>query len=495
MGVERQEQDCRKVAEQKKHEVVAVYIDNDVSASTNSKKPRPEYNAMLEAVKSGEVDVIIAYSNSRLTRRPAEWIDLINLANEGKLTIHTAKSGDHDLTTADGRAVALTVAAWDAAEAERTSERAQRAARQRAELGTVKKGRYRTFGYTDEFQVIEEEAEVIRNAFQRVILGESVQSIADHWRGSGVDMGNGNRIHHSTVKNIVSRPLYAGLSVYKGEVVGRANVEPIVDEEVFNAAQAVLSDAGKPRGKNARRYLLSGLVGCSECLMGMTGNPGRKSATQGVKHMYNCKKVLGGCGTQSVDGVRLEAMALAVVRQRLGVERSSKQLKQPKKDLKTLLQAVERDIELVKKAVKNGDIDVPDGLDMMNGLSSQRRALMRELSEQVIEQHASVLETWQEFCEGSLSEQKATVARIIRRIVVKPAGGKQWNPDRVTFYLDNNIVSGGAVERQMPYVEPRAIVAGFRDEPELLSTVGSKPKKTMPVKGADGKFVGSRPTP
>ena len=50
-------------------------------------------------------------------------MELINLASNGRLQIATVVSRRHDLTTADGRAVALTVAAWDAAESDRVSER------------------------------------------------------------------------------------------------------------------------------------------------------------------------------------------------------------------------------------------------------------------------------------------------------------------------------------------------------------------------------------
>src|ERR1700733_2968074 len=79
LGVERQQEDCRELAERLGSEGAQgdVFVDNDISASTLSNKPRPEYEAMLRAVRAGQLDAILAYSNSRLTRRPAEWITLI----------------------------------------------------------------------------------------------------------------------------------------------------------------------------------------------------------------------------------------------------------------------------------------------------------------------------------------------------------------------------------------------------------------------------------
>lgn len=126
-AVERQEYDCRKLAERLGLNITAVYPENDTGASQLSRKPRPVYAQMLEDVRAGKVKVILAYSNSRLTRRPREWLELIELAGKPTyLQVRTVVSGDHDLSTADGRAVAMTVAIWDAAEAERIGEEARR---------------------------------------------------------------------------------------------------------------------------------------------------------------------------------------------------------------------------------------------------------------------------------------------------------------------------------------------------------------------------------
>ncbi|MEH3068859.1 MAG: recombinase family protein [Aeromicrobium erythreum] len=74
---QRQEVDCRKRAEPEGLEVTHVYTDNDTGASNLSKKKRPEYDAMLEAIRAGGIDVILAYSTSRLTRKNREFEDLI----------------------------------------------------------------------------------------------------------------------------------------------------------------------------------------------------------------------------------------------------------------------------------------------------------------------------------------------------------------------------------------------------------------------------------
>jgi hypothetical protein len=56
-----------------------VYRENDVSASTSSKKRRPIYEQLLQDVAAGGIDVLLAYSTSRLTRRPMEYERRIDL--------------------------------------------------------------------------------------------------------------------------------------------------------------------------------------------------------------------------------------------------------------------------------------------------------------------------------------------------------------------------------------------------------------------------------
>ena len=52
LGVARQEEDCRALAGKSGFTVAEVYTDNDISASTKSRKARPAYDRMLEATRT-----------------------------------------------------------------------------------------------------------------------------------------------------------------------------------------------------------------------------------------------------------------------------------------------------------------------------------------------------------------------------------------------------------------------------------------------------------
>src|SRR3954453_7056807 len=68
LGVQRQVEDCCKLAANLGWEVGEEYVDNDFSAYSG--KPRPGYLRMLGDVASGARDGVLVYHLDRLTRRP-----------------------------------------------------------------------------------------------------------------------------------------------------------------------------------------------------------------------------------------------------------------------------------------------------------------------------------------------------------------------------------------------------------------------------------------
>lgn len=322
LGVARQEDDCRALAARLGLAVTAVYQDNDVGASTRSRsKRRPEYEALLEAVRAGEVTTIVAYSASRLTRRPLEFEELIRLHEAHGLQIRTVASGNHDLSTADGRATARTIATWDTAEAERTAERVARKHRELAMSGKAVGGR-RPFGFAaDRITHHPTEAELIRQAAEDVLNGTGVSAIAARWNAAGVKTTAGNDWTPGTMLQFLRQPRLAGWRTYRpggtqwsalpavattddGARV-RGEWEPIISDETHQRLITLLTSDPERRRRvphrNARRYLTTGLLRCQECHSLMYGN------AQGNTHYYRC-----GCGN-SASGRGTDAFVREVV--------------------------------------------------------------------------------------------------------------------------------------------------------------------------------------
>jgi site-specific DNA recombinase len=61
--------------------VAEVFADNDLSAY--SRKRRPRYRAMLEAIRCGRIGAVLAWHTDRLHRSPIEMEEYISACNDG----------------------------------------------------------------------------------------------------------------------------------------------------------------------------------------------------------------------------------------------------------------------------------------------------------------------------------------------------------------------------------------------------------------------------
>jgi site-specific DNA recombinase len=292
LGIERQDQDLDDLGVRRGLTYVGDYFDNDISASTKSRKPRPGYQRMLADAKAGRFKVIAAYTTSRITRRPREFEDLIDLAVQHGIEFQYVRSPEFDLSTAQGRRVARTLAAQDAGEAEETSERVARAALQRAERGEWHGG-HRAFGYTrDGMSVDPAEAAHLVYAYGQLLAGVPTSSIARDLTARGITATTGNPFTYSTLARMLRNPRNCALRVHRGEIVGPASWPAIVDESTWRAAVAILTDpARRTTTGNRASYLLSGLAICGGCGRTITsGGVKRSSAgTTTYRRIYVCR--------------------------------------------------------------------------------------------------------------------------------------------------------------------------------------------------------------
>jgi DNA invertase Pin-like site-specific DNA recombinase/predicted peroxiredoxin len=183
VGVERQRVDCVELAGRLwPHAQIRLFTDNDLSAADPA-VDRPQWRAMLDALRCGDVDQVVAYDQSRLTRQPIEWEQLlVVLGRRGIGSFHTVREGERHVAEGGGRMVSRIIAAVDAEYAEVTRSRVRRAMRQLAAEGLPVGGRL--FGYMpavgDDGRktrvIVPREAEAIRWAAAEILRGETPAS-------------------------------------------------------------------------------------------------------------------------------------------------------------------------------------------------------------------------------------------------------------------------------------------------------------------------------
>jgi site-specific DNA recombinase len=316
-----QEAECRAVADREGWEIVDVLSDNGRSASRYAKKDRPAWEEVKRRLSNG-VDVLVTWEASRSNRDLGEFVALRDLCRTyGVLLNYSGHTIDFDDSSDSFRAGLDALISED--ESERTAGRIRRTVRANAVAGRPH-GR-RLYGYRYVYdpdtgalkgQVPDDaEAEIVREIARRFLSGESRRAISDDLNARGV---RDRSWSETRVKRILLNPGYIGKRVHKGEVVGDADWEPILDQATFDAIGERLVHPGA-RGGHDLRHLLSGIVRCGRCggrmYCGKAGGkltyecrPGRGHLTRNQQHLdaYVTTVLLERLATINLDDLGAE---------------------------------------------------------------------------------------------------------------------------------------------------------------------------------------------
>lgn len=312
LGVARQEEDCRRLAEQLGWTVAEVYVDNDLSAFTG--KRRPAYQRMLADLAERRRDAVLCYHLDRLTRRPIELEQFVTTLDTAGVRQVRFVTGDADLGTGDGLLVGRIMAAVAANESAAKSRRVKRKLEQNAQAGLPHGGYRRPFGYEDDKVTVKpDEAEVIRAVVARFLAGESLRSLCVWLDRSGVRTVGGGVWRSPTVRGLLRSGRIAGLREQRGEVVGPATWAGIITVAERDRVLARMHEQTVTGRRTPRRYLLSGLLRCGRCGGKLFASP------RGASRRYVCLSGPdhGGCGRLTVVAVPVERLVAEAVLYRL----------------------------------------------------------------------------------------------------------------------------------------------------------------------------------
>ena len=315
LGVKRQEQECRAVAKARGWTVAAsrIYVDNDLSAASH-RTERPGFAAMCTAIDQGKVGAVVAWDLDRITRSPLQLEEFVDRAKSAGVTNLATVTGDVDLGSGDGLLVARIKGAVAADEIEKIRRRVKSKKRELAEAGKPSGGGYRPFGFeADKVTVLEAEANLIREAADAVLGGESLASVCRRWNAAGIGTVTGAKWTTPVLRSILQAPRVAGLRAHNGAIVVEAVWPPILEREQWEPLAAMLSARAIGGDRNTTAHLLTGLLVCGNC-----GDPLLSGKNNGTR-AYRCSRAEGkrnGCGL-SIAAEPLEDAVVAWVAEAL----------------------------------------------------------------------------------------------------------------------------------------------------------------------------------
>jgi DNA invertase Pin-like site-specific DNA recombinase len=313
LGAARQEKEGRELADRLGWEITAVYMDNDISAYKKGKKRR-EYLRLLDDIRNGGVDGLIAWDPDRLHRQPRELEDFIDLVEDTDLQIATVVAGDYDLSTPAGRMQARVMGAFARRESEHKSDRLKSKHRELAEAG-LPSGGCNGFGYYPRaagettWKTNPVEAAEIRWAVDGLFDGSLTQSmVAKKWKAEGL----WPTCTPGKVTRMVVSARLAGVREHGGSF-HPATWEAIIDIDELLRLRAIV--AGRKTGKSpARKHLLAAMLTCGLC--GETLQTHYMTRGDRKVRRYSCSTHTG-CNKNGIIASHTEDVIKATVIERL----------------------------------------------------------------------------------------------------------------------------------------------------------------------------------
>ena len=232
------------------------------------------------------VDAVLCFKWDRFIREPLDLEYLIPRFDKAGVRFAEV-DGIIDLGTDSGRLAARILIAVAKAEQERKAERQKLANEQAAINGKRFTGGPRPFGYGEDHVTAHPvEGPAVAEACAALLGGGTISGVMREWTRLGLTppqqaQRGTTRWNRTSIRTILLNPRIAGLSVYRGEIVGQGNWEPLVPEETWRAVRGILEDPARkpPRGV---RTLLGGLALCP-CGNVVTGMPSHTG-----HHIYRC---------------------------------------------------------------------------------------------------------------------------------------------------------------------------------------------------------------
>ena len=296
-----------------------IYVDAGISGKKAEK--RPEFMRMIAAAKEKDCPFtsLLVWKFSRFARNQEESIFYKSVLRS-KCGVDVVSVSEPLIAGHFGSLIERIIEWMDEFYSIRLSEEVKRSMEVNARRGKLQASP--SFGYrVSEGKLIvnNEEAELVRWIFRSFVDGKGLYPTARELNAMGIRTHRGNQFENRTVEYIIRNPVYIGKLRWnptgrtrrdffnENIIVADGEHEPIIDQELWDAAQARLDQVKLQWGYKARptselKHWLSGLIRCSSC---------GGTLIFSLPHYYKCSNYAKGkCKTSQHIKVDILADAL-----------------------------------------------------------------------------------------------------------------------------------------------------------------------------------------
>ncbi|BBE50866.1 DNA-invertase hin [Ferriphaselus amnicola] len=318
------------IASQRAEGWIAVADDYDDPAFSGGNMERPGLKRLMADIEEGKIDIVVVYKIDRLTRSLADFSRMIDVFERHGVSF-VSVTQQFNTTTSMGRLMLNILLSFAQFEREVTGERI------RDKITASKKkgmwmGGIPPLGYDVENRRLvpnPKEANLVRHIFKRFVEIGSTTLLVKEMRLDGATskawvtqdgkVREGRPIDKSLLYKVLNNRTYLGELRHK-EQWYRAEHPPIIDQQVWDDVQAILSVNGRQRAKTTRvtkvPFLLKGIVFGSD---GYALSPWHSTNRQGRSYRYyipqrDTKEYAGASGLPRLPAAQLEGAVLDQLR-------------------------------------------------------------------------------------------------------------------------------------------------------------------------------------
>ncbi len=473
----------RDFARREKVQVIAEIRDDNKSASRGSRE-RAGFAEVRGLIQRKQADLLILWEVSRSSRDLEEFMGLVNACSDNGLEIAVSGARYDPSKVNDWLPLAFQGVMAEA-EARRIKQRNIDSVETNAMRGTPH-GRI-PYGYRrvydpktgvltnqtpydeDDPSRLSPEAQVIAEAVHALLDGVTLRQICRELNARGVPTPrrprkqtleeNPNGVvtvwEPSTLRQLLLNPTVAGRRVHRGEDIGPATWDPIVDYGTWLRLRNYLKEPSRltvsnPRGP-APRHLLSGIAYCGECGARL------KAATNisRIPRAYTCRRE--GCMkiTVTADRVdeRVETILMALFERPdfqsaladAHERRATAASRGP--DVASLIAEKEAELEAVERLRETGELTlrayaaetkrIEDAIEQLRG---QQAAAVSSPALRRLLTAATLQDGWR----GADLMDRREVVRLLLDVKIKRAAvrGRNFDPGRVEVRPSGFLLGG-----------------------------------------------------
>ena len=285
-----------KIMSNKEWTMAGIFADEGITGT--STKKRTEFLRMIRQCKQKKIDLILTKSIQRFARNTLDCINYTRILRQLGIGVLFEKENINSLP-ADSEFMITMYGAMAQSESESISGNIRRGRQMHAKVGTLKVPCHRLYGYKKDadgrFCIVPEQAEVVREIYERYKNGASLRNLKDWLEGNQIKTVLGTADWSvSVIKGILTNEKYCGdvllQKTFCTDVISKKIVknvgqmaqyympdhhEAIVSREQYNTVKAEMARRSALRSPSktavtgrscyTSKYALSDRLVCGEC--------------------------------------------------------------------------------------------------------------------------------------------------------------------------------------------------------------------------------------